>query len=459
MINGLSRYSRGGVARAFTYLLSSSFRGAFRNPPPRLLCGNPKLIEQICRSSNFAHKYTSGVLSFSPAETSRIDASDGLKQKILEDFESFAFAGVAAEFRCYAAIEHRHTGRLEIHYVIPRTHLGSGKYFNPFPPGFVKSNDAFIDYVCAKYELSNPRDAKRARGLKVNPYDGLKETKYLIHNFVVDAIRDGLIMDSAGILEAFRGAGFEITRQGKDYVSIKLPDKDKSIRLKGDIYGSQFTAHGFATRLGEATTSRSPSFNELANVYTNYFKKRAEYVSRRHGSCKQAYQAPYQFADSKYQSLGANTSELEKAVRVYNDSLARTRNPNYSAGYILQALKTSSGPEDLFNNIAANLDVIVIEALYKIIEILFALFGYDISDASNCPVSDFILREALDIIDKTKIQADTKRRDSNDVPSRSFGFAFHYTNNNRVGNQNATKCLTNGKSKNVREKNQVLGLD
>ena len=142
MINGLAMQTT-NAQKAVDYLTGDEYYDKEslswkpRDPAPVVLEGDPKSFVQACDSLTFKNRYTSGVLSFSPEETALINANPGLKDEILQDFKNFAFAGIPADCRNMLAVEHTHTGRLEIHYTIPRVHLGSGKYWNPFEPNYV----------------------------------------------------------------------------------------------------------------------------------------------------------------------------------------------------------------------------------------------------------------------------------------------------------------------------------
>lgn len=155
MIHGLSKYSTNGAGAGIDYFLAEEYfdrseKGwGKRDPAPTVLEGNPSAMRTLCESLDFKHKYTSGVLNFSKAETSLIDLKPGTKEKSLKSSKKSAFAGVKEDCRNILLVKHNHVGRIKIHYMIPRIHLESGKYSNPFPPNYggrhgTGSNKEFI---------------------------------------------------------------------------------------------------------------------------------------------------------------------------------------------------------------------------------------------------------------------------------------------------------------------------
>lgn len=300
MIHGLSKHSRSGASAALNYFLDAEHydkaEGKWkpRDPAPVCLSSVAELeaIAALCDSLDFAHRYTSGVLSFSPEETARIDSTPGMKDRLIEEFKRFAFAGIDEnEDQLIGLVEHRHTGRLEVHYLIPRVHPESGKYFNPFPPNydgrrgsgsndvFIAQNDAFVDHVCEKYGLQNPRDPQVARAVKIEPFDPSRKIKQQVVEAIDKLIDAKMIGDQKDIVDFLKVSGAEVTRTGADYLSFKFPEMNKAVRLKGQLYGER-------------------SFEE---------------IERRHRGAQEEFEAQRASAGSRYgAALDQRASEVEK---------------------------------------------------------------------------------------------------------------------------------------------------
>lgn len=300
MIHGLSKHTTGAGA-ALAYFLDEEFLDKFtkkwrkREPRPRLITGDVRLIKEICGSSGYKHKYTSGVLSFTSEETKRIEAIPGMKAAIIEELREFAYAGfLHDDSKILCVVQHAHLERLELHYLIPRVNAESGLYFNPFPPNysgqkgpgsseiFKRQNDFFVDYVCSKYGLQSPRSAEVKRKIKTPAFEDQNITR--LRQKVVDQIN--LKVDSGEILNRDDMFKFlaryhgEITRCGSDYFSVKFPSVLKAVRLKGEIYGDN-SAQAIEQKKLAAIEVRLPA-TKLEKSYYAVIQERAWQVESRH---------------------------------------------------------------------------------------------------------------------------------------------------------------------------------
>ncbi|WP_150595981.1 hypothetical protein [Pseudomonas fluorescens] len=199
----------------------------------------------------YAHKYTSGVLSFTEADTARLHTLEGTHfheavYDITARFKDMLFAGIEEEHRHILIVAQMHLDRLELHYVTPRCNYETDRAWNPAPPGKKKFEhmDAFVDLVNVKYGLDDPRSPLRARAIDSPDWlpDGEKYTREKLHSIFTRAVIDGVIESRTGLLELSKKAGFEITRVGKDYVSMKPPGSEKAFKFKGAIYDAGFTS-------------------------------------------------------------------------------------------------------------------------------------------------------------------------------------------------------------------------
>lgn len=106
------------------YLLGEKFvDGGDIRAGARVLSGDAFITQELINSSNFAKRYTSGVLSFEerPDQISEQD-----KKKIMQDFEQSMFPGMNPDRVNFLWVEHTDkknpkTGerRLELNFVIP----------------------------------------------------------------------------------------------------------------------------------------------------------------------------------------------------------------------------------------------------------------------------------------------------------------------------------------------------
>lgn len=345
MINGLSRHSI-NAASAVAYYLDDKFfdtdinadvdldaydpkrKGEWRlrEPRPVLLEGDPEQMVALCNSLTFKHRYTTGVLSFSPEETEMIDATPGLKENLIQEIRDFAYAGVKNnDCKPMMIVQHTHTGRLELNYMFPRVHMESGKYFNPFPPNYtgatgkgaaqkyIEHNDAFVDYVCSKYGLQNPRDPEYAQEIKINPFDPAKAEKTAINKEISDLVGTGHIRSRDDVVNWFKNSGGTITRMGKDSISVKFADKSKAMKFKGSYYGEQSHA-AIEAGLDAAKEQFNRSPEKFESAFREVQAERAGEVESRHDLKGRAAERAEDF-DRK------STAEL----RAYDDELSATK--------------------------------------------------------------------------------------------------------------------------------------
>jgi hypothetical protein len=248
MIVGFSKYSKGPGSGPVDYLTRVEHAdGTPRIPPPEVLENNPILIQRLIDSLPFKHRYTSGVLSFAPGETILPE----IEQSIMDDFERVAFAGLQPDQYAVLWVRHQHANHHELHFLVPRMELSSGKSMNIHPPGNASQKlfDTFRSMVNARYGLSDPDDPRRAREMSLPNHiarlkaDGARKGKKLqedIREVISESVRRevsaGHIRDRSGVVRHLEGQGFAINRQSANYISVVESPGSRPIRLKGYLY-------------------------------------------------------------------------------------------------------------------------------------------------------------------------------------------------------------------------------
>lgn len=312
MIHGVSKHSTGGAAGAIDYFLDAKHFDVEaqewkpREPAPVIVEGDPKVIEALCDSQTFKHKYTSGVLSFTAEETAKIDSTPGLKQQILDDFKKHAFAGIKSDdAKPILVVEHKHLNRLELHYLIPRVNVESGLYFNPFPPNyngmkgkgcngkFIEHNDIFVGAMCERYGLQNPLDPSIKREVKTPKFE-MEKGNAAIRKQVASAVNE--LIDSKSIssrddiIKFLENSGATITRKTDNSLSFKFEEMKKAIKLEGDYYGTK-SYDQIAERQSENAARFEARRAEFESEYGAVFEERAGEVESRHGKRAEAAEA------------------------------------------------------------------------------------------------------------------------------------------------------------------------
>lgn len=280
-------HGKGSAMAAVNYLLDEKDHKGETRVGAQVLRGNPKLVGEVADCSPYEYHYTSGVIAWAPED----HISDERIQETLDDFETLAFAGLDANQYAMTAIQNEsENGNKHIHVLVARVELSSGKSLNIAPPGWQKDFDAMRDHLNEKYQWARPDDPARARTIQLgNPKNTTtKQAKEAITHYLTEAIKTGQIQNRQDITEQLKSIG-EITREGKDYISVKPQGFERAIRLKGGIYHEGFNAGSIqqnrsAEERAESTASRDTGnrIRELQTGFTAAISRCAEYNRQRY---------------------------------------------------------------------------------------------------------------------------------------------------------------------------------
>ena len=204
----------------------------------RLDRGDPEQMIQLIDSSNYAQKYTSGVLSFAER-----DLEEHQKQQIMDSFERVLMPGIDKDQYSILWVQHQDKDRLELNFVVANVELQSGKRLQPYYDKADRPRlNAWKDLVNDHYKLHDPNDPLNKREL-CTP-NALPKHKQKASEIITDGLlsvaESGRIQNRDDVIKTLESAGFEIARTTPKTISIKDPDGGKNIRLKGMIYEQDF---------------------------------------------------------------------------------------------------------------------------------------------------------------------------------------------------------------------------
>ncbi|MFP6161417.1 relaxase/mobilization nuclease domain-containing protein [Helicobacter pylori] len=208
----------------------------------KVLKGDANLTKSLLLSLTQKHKACVGCLSF---EEPNIDES--LKYELMESFENALLTESMQNRYNILWVEHTDKGRLELNFVIPKIDLERQKAFNPYYHKVdLKRIDTWKDCINLKHNFTNPKDLKKQQisnyhNTKTPQGKAIFKNYKELDNYLYNAVTQGLLNSRAEIIELLQASNYEITRQGKDYISVKLPNQQKAKRLKGIIYDERFT--------------------------------------------------------------------------------------------------------------------------------------------------------------------------------------------------------------------------
>ena len=291
MIIGFSAHGTGGGSGPIEYLMSPTRQGREESIPIAIR-GNPEQTRDLINSLDFKWKYTSGVLSFEPGEVITKD----MENTIIDGFEAMAFAGLEKDQYNILWVRHAHAGHHELHFVTPRVELETGKSLNIKPPGkgTEKQYDDYRSMINARYGLSDPEDPRRARIHKSLSKDikqaremeraghaTEKGVRELITEAVLQQVELGLVNDRNDILNAVKELGFEITRQGKDYITALDPNDNQRYRLRGQLYERDFSPEKITGKARSTGRTNQPTLEHASPGYDHPNPERAGAFEKR----------------------------------------------------------------------------------------------------------------------------------------------------------------------------------
>ena len=319
--------------------------GLARDPLPELLKGNPQLTTTLIDSLTFKHKYTSGVLSFAPDDAPTPDQQAAL----IQSFEDTAFAGLEPDQYSILWVRHTHTsdGRVELHFVTPRVELTTGKSLNIAPPGWQNYFRPWRDYWNLTHNWASPDDPNRARlhspgyeALVIKQQERLDPSvlqslnrnnirTYLTENFIVPYIEQGVIQTRSDIIDQLKSSGFDITRQGENYITVFHPDLAKKVRLKGGIYHESWRVGekaATASHTGHPTDREALSgeIDRVSRQLEQNVQKRRDFHRGRYGTSSQTHQtSPVASRRPNYEPLSDYLNRQLSDDSIFNESTQR----------------------------------------------------------------------------------------------------------------------------------------
>ena len=276
----------GSAGDAESYLTQEhDHRGEIR-ADVQVLRGNPSQVTALADSLEFEHRYTSGVIAWHKDDA----PTDKQIAQVLDDFERVAFAGLEGnQYSWYAVLHEENDGSKHVHVVSARVELTTGKSMNIAPPNWQKTYDVLRDKYNEKYYWARPQDLSRRQTLTldksmIHADMPANQAKRMITNSLGDAIKNEVVTNRADVVAYLSDLG-EITREGKDYISLKPNGFKKAIRLKGAVYEREFSIERFnkevrsekEQRVGVGQGDRSQEYKRVSTVLESIIADRAKF--------------------------------------------------------------------------------------------------------------------------------------------------------------------------------------
>jgi hypothetical protein len=271
-----------------------------------VLRGNAEITKELINSTDYARRYTSGVLSF---EESHTEITDKTKARIMDEFEKTLFAGLESDQYNILWVEHTDKDdRLELNFLIPNQELRSGKRLQPFfhAADLLRVN-AFQNVTNMSFKFSDPHDPANKR--THNPYfsrsanlKGIDKEDYTesqikltthadaksdLTDYIYNLASSARLQNRKAIETELKKQGFEVERVTKTFISVSTPKFAKNIRLDDPIFSENFNQYGY-TSVGlhrkqqqYEQDKQNKILKDALEILTEGIKIKAEYHNER----------------------------------------------------------------------------------------------------------------------------------------------------------------------------------
>jgi hypothetical protein len=306
IVKFLSNKSGGGIG-SINYLLDTK---RVNNGTARVIKGDERMTRDLINTITKKQKTTFGVMSFEEQ-----NIPEAQKYELIEQFEKTFFAGLRPDQYNILWVEHTDKGRLELNCIIPKVELSTGKAFNPYYHGSdLHIKDLFTKSVNLKYNFTDPQDPSKSASVSgskkqiglFKDYEELdKKLKFLV--------AQGAIQDRAELIDLLKENGIEVTRQGEDYISVKLPESKKARRFNGGIYKKQFTSVDELRDIRADSTQRERAFTgrDRQAEYREVDKRLGDAVAKRAQYNAAIYREPKKRERATAERVAERTRELK----------------------------------------------------------------------------------------------------------------------------------------------------
>lgn len=251
----------GGSVAGINYLLNHRVK----DKTAFVLKGSEAVTRQIVSNMTKKQKLCMGCLSFEETDID-LDA----KQKIIDEFETLLFGEYKERFNILW-VQHVDKDRLELNFAIPKIDIESSMAFNPY---YDKVDRPLIDtwqnYVNLKFGFTDPKDPVKVHMLQGSRKEiGVIKDYIELEKILTDKFINQEFTCRDDILNALKSSDIDITRIGKDYISVKLPNSKKAKRFKGDMFSEEFRDIKSMEQLRGKAETRATEFRNRADEQTN----------------------------------------------------------------------------------------------------------------------------------------------------------------------------------------------
>ncbi|MGE4452167.1 relaxase/mobilization nuclease domain-containing protein [Castellaniella sp.] len=320
------------VSGAVNYILSNlDSSGQKRSVKPEIIYGNPDLIRSYDSHPKMGtkNKSTSGVISLRDGEQLTKEQEELLVHRFQELIIPEQFRDVVDMF----LVKHQDKGNIEYHFVIPHLTL-EGKKFNPFAViGRDYGRSAFQSAQAATRILNdefgfnqvqiNPESKKGLvnREIKQQKHQSITSirSKTEFAESCISLVKAGKINNKEELIGVLKSAGYSITRNGENYLSIKREGWGRAMRLESGIFAND-SEKAYAKL--QTQTKKAEGKSSTVEPYTAEHKARDE----------QLVKTFHALVVDKYEGKRANMNSLFQEFKQIQNQQISPLDANAPAG-------------------------------------------------------------------------------------------------------------------------------
>lgn len=271
------------VVSALRYCLSTIGRSAAE---PKVVLGDPKGVIAAVDVIVGKSKFISGVLSFAePKVPLKVIC------QIVREHLAVMFPGVDSRELAYCYILHRDKGRVEIHYLIAKVHLLTGKRLGYHHKIDRKRLRLWVQTINDRFGFADPNDPRRWRlyspANRNSPKSRLEKQTSLLEGLARMAAA-GAVRKRADIERELIKAGWQISRRTKNAISVTAAGIKYPIRLAGAMFSEAWGGALSSKLIAELSEcfhrERIRRLESTASSLVPHIQKRALYNSKRFGA-------------------------------------------------------------------------------------------------------------------------------------------------------------------------------
>ena len=159
---------RGSPRQALGYVLSHTDELG-RRRDVTVVAGSPNIFLAAACDLPFRHRYQSAVLAWSAGESPADEQLDQVLDRLVEAMA----CGLPSQRMVYLSVRHDRLDATDVHVLVAAVDLGTGRHFNPAPPGWQRLYGLLQDWANIQFEWSDPRDEGRQRWIQPARQPGL----------------------------------------------------------------------------------------------------------------------------------------------------------------------------------------------------------------------------------------------------------------------------------------------